>query len=60
MAGLVDAIVTGQNFAEKTDTAIASANVAAGANPTKAEYDALVGKFNALLADLKSNGLIKA
>ena len=60
MAGLTDAIVTGQNFAEKTDTAIAAAAVAEGATPTKAEYDALVGKFNALLADLKSNGLIKA
>lgn len=38
--------------------AIADAAVAAGANPTKAEYDALVGKFNSVLAALRGVGAI--
>ena len=37
---------------------IADATAAAGANPTKAEYDALVGKFNSVLQVLKDAGLI--
>lgn len=59
MSGLVKAIVTGQSLIDDTETEIAAAGVAAGANPTKAEYDALVGKFNALLVSLKANGLVK-
>jgi hypothetical protein len=38
--------------------AITNATVAAGANPTKAEYDALVGKFNSLLAAARSAGIV--
>lgn len=37
---------------------IANAVVAAGANPTKAEYDALVGKVNAVLEVLRDTQLI--
>ncbi len=37
--------------------AITDASVAVAA-PTKAEFDALVGKFNALLAAARSAGLI--
>lgn len=37
---------------------IADGEVAAGANPTKAEYDALVGKFNALLAAVENVGIL--
>ena len=36
---------------------IADVAVAAGANPTKEEYDDLVGKFNTLLARLESYGM---
>lgn len=50
----------GQSFHLDSTTAVTNAAVAAGATPTKAEYDALVGKFNALIAELKSQGLIKA
>lgn len=35
-------------------TAIADATTAAGATPTKAEYDALVGKFNTLLSHCRA------
>jgi len=59
MAGLVKALVTGQSLVLSSDTAITAATVAAAA-PTKAEYDALVTKFNALLVVLKGNGMIKA
>ncbi len=38
--------------------AITDAAAAAGANPTKAEYDATVGKLNALLAAARAVGLI--
>jgi hypothetical protein len=38
--------------------AITDAAVAAGATPTKAEFDALVGKFNAALAALRGLGAI--
>jgi len=37
---------------------IADAAAAVGANPTKAEYDALVGKFNAALAALEGVGIL--
>lgn len=36
---------------------IADAAAAAGANPTKTEYDALVVKFNALLAAVEGVGI---
>lgn len=39
-------------------SAITDATAAAGANPTKAEYDALVTKFNALLAAVRGVGII--
>jgi hypothetical protein len=38
--------------------AITDEVVAAGANPTKAEYDSLVGKFNALLVAARAKGII--
>lgn len=60
MAGLVQGLVTGQTLALDTEVTIANAAGAAGANPTQAEYALLVGKFNALLAVLKSNGNIKS
>lgn len=37
---------------------IADEAAAAGANPTKAEYDALVTKFNAVLAALEGVGVL--
>ncbi len=37
---------------------IPNATVAAGANPTKAEYDALVGKFNLVLGVLRDAELL--
>jgi len=37
---------------------IADHTAAAGANPTKAEYDALVVKFNKVLETLRDSGLI--
>lgn len=37
---------------------IPNAAVAAGANPTKAEYDALVGKFNQVLGVLRDAELL--
>lgn len=37
---------------------IADASAAAGANPTKAEFDALVTKFNTLLAALENVGIL--
>jgi len=37
---------------------IADAAAAAGANPTKAEYDALVTKFNAVLTALEGVGIL--
>lgn len=41
-----------------TQAHIPNAAVAAGANPTKAEYDALVGKFNSVLTTLRDAGLL--
>lgn len=57
---LIDATVIGGHVHTDTTVAVTAANVAAGANPTKTEYDALVGKFNTLLTQLKDNGVIKA
>lgn len=37
---------------------VPNAAVAAGANPTKAEYDALVGKFNQVLTVLRDAELL--
>lgn len=39
---------------------ITDATVASGANPTKAEYDGLVAKFNALLDGMAAVGLMKS
>lgn len=39
-------------------TNIVDAVAAAGANPTKEEYDALVTKFNAVLTALKNVGIL--
>lgn len=41
-----------------TQAHIPNAAVAAGANPTKAEYDALVGKFNLVLGVLRDAELL--
>jgi xanthine dehydrogenase iron-sulfur cluster and FAD-binding subunit A len=43
-----------------TQAAITNAAVAAGATPTKAEYDALVAKFNLVLGVLRDSELIPA
>ena len=49
-AQMADATITKAKLASATQSAhIADAAVAAGSTPTKAEYDALVGQFNALL-----------
>jgi hypothetical protein len=37
---------------------IPNASVAAGATPTKAEYDVLVGKFNSVLQTLRDADLL--
>lgn len=44
---------SGTQAANITDT-----TAAAGANPTKAEYDALVTKFNLVLTALKNVGIL--
>lgn len=49
----VDDAVDAQMRRGSTQAHIADAAVAAGANPTKAEYDALVGKFNLVLHALQ-------
>lgn len=59
MSGLVKAIVTGQNLALETAEPVDTVEVAAGASPTKAEYDAFVAEFNKLVAELRGNGVIK-
>ena len=57
MAGLIDALVTGQNLALKTATPVADvADV--GATYAQAEVQAVVDALNALLAELRGNGLI--
>ncbi|MER8266528.1 hypothetical protein ABT007_20275 [Streptomyces griseus] len=55
----------GKPAAAVTNAANATASAAAGATPTKAEYDALLAdtnalrtKFNALLASLRAGGVI--
>ncbi|PVC73474.1 hypothetical protein [Streptomyces sp. CS081A] len=55
----------GRQAAAVTNVAAATASAAAGATPTKAEYDALLAdvaamrtKVNALLAALRSAGLM--
>lgn len=52
MAGLTNALVTGQNYTDKSTPAVTA--LAGGA--TTAE---VVTAFNALLVQLKANGLIK-
>jgi len=59
MSGLVKAIVTGQNLALESATPVATVVVAAGATPTKAEFDAFVAAFNKLVAELRGNGIVK-
>lgn len=44
--------------AESSQGVIADATGAAGANPTQAEYAALVAKFNSVLGVLRDAGLI--
>ena len=51
-------VTSPEDFAEKVGGTVADAAVAAGANPTKAEYDALVGKFNTVLAKLETSGIL--
>jgi hypothetical protein len=55
--GVADAV---DDQLKRTSTAahIPNAAVAAGANPTKAEYDALVGKFNSVLGVLRDAELL--
>jgi hypothetical protein len=46
--------ITGINTHMTGIDAVVAADLAVGATPTKAEYDALVGKFNAVLALLQA------
>lgn len=55
--GVADA-VDDQLKRTSTQAHIPNAAVAAGANPTKAEYDALVGKFNLVLGVLRDAELL--
>lgn len=59
MPGLVQGKVTGGNLHLDATAGIATIAVAAGANPTKAEYDTLVAAFNALVTMLAANGAAK-
>lgn len=56
--GQVDKAVDAQLRRTSTQVHIPNAAVAAGANPTKAEYDALVGKFNLVLGILRDAELV--
>lgn len=56
-AGVV-AAVDAQLKRTSTQAHIPNAAVAVGANPTKAEYDALVGKFNLVLGVLRDAELL--
>lgn len=57
--GAIDIKAGGKITAAGTQAAhIADAAVAAGANPTKAEYDALVAKYNAVLVALEGTGIL--
>jgi hypothetical protein len=50
--------VTGRIAAGTQAAAITNATAAAGDNPTKAEFDAVVTKLNAALAALRTFGII--
>lgn len=52
------AVIDSQMRKTSTQAHIPNAAVAAGANPTKAEYDALVGKFNLVLGVLRDAELL--
>jgi hypothetical protein len=54
----VDDAVDAQLRRTSTQVHIPNAVVAAGANPTKAEYDALVAKFNLVLGVLRDAELL--
>lgn len=56
----VDEAVDAQMRRTSTQAFIPNAAVAAGSTPTKAEYDALVAKFNLVLGVLKDAELIPA
>jgi hypothetical protein len=57
MAGLKQSLVTGQSMVDKDYTPIADvANVSA--TYTQAEVQAIVDSHNALLAELRANGMI--
>ncbi len=59
MAGEVQGTVIGQSL--QLDSATAVANAAeCGATYAQAEVNAIVTQFNALLAELRSNGMIKS
>lgn len=57
--GVADA-VDDQLKRTSSQAAIANAAVAAGANPTKAEYDTVVAKLNSVLGVLRDAELIPA
>lgn len=54
----VDEAVDDQMQRTSSQAHIPNAVVAAGANPTKAEYDALVAKFNLVLGVLRDAELL--
>lgn len=54
----VDEAIDDQLARTSTQAHIPNAVAAAGANPTKAEYDALVGKFNQVLGVLRDSELL--
>lgn len=56
--GQVDKAIDAQLRRTSTQVHIPNAAVAAGATPTKAEYDALVGKFNLVLGILRDAELV--
>lgn len=56
----VDKAIDAQMRRTSTQVSIADHTAAAGANPTKAEYDALVVKFNLVLGVLRDSELIPA
>lgn len=57
--GSIDVETGGKITANGTQASnIVDADVAVGANPTKAEYDALVAKFNSVLAALEGIGIL--
>jgi len=58
MAGLVKGIITGQNLALESATAVADVGQA-GATYAILEANATNDTLNALLAELRANGLIK-